>query len=155
MPLPVKTGYITKSTPVLNRFKPSASRKTLLLVGAFFWSVIGIFLLLRGALPLAAGDNYLLLGAALALGTVKGLLIFEKSAKKNIERILQRGDSSCLGGVFSYKSWGLILVMIFLGRFLRTSHLGHHIYVFIVSAVGWGLLLASRVIWQAWWVHKA
>lgn len=135
---------------MLTQFKPSVSRKTLLLAGALFWSVVGIFLLVRGGRLLAAGDHYVMLGLALAVGTAKGLLIFEKSARRNISRILLRGDNSCLGGVFSFKAWGVILAMIFLGRFLRTSHLAHHIYGFVITAVGWGLLVASRVIWQAW-----
>ncbi|MEW6518301.1 MAG: hypothetical protein AB1461_02700 [Thermodesulfobacteriota bacterium] len=139
---------------MLAKIKPSVSRKTLLLAGALFWSLVGLFLLVRGGRILAEGDHYVMLTAALAVGTAKGLLVFEKSARKNISRILLRGDSSCLGGVFSFKAWGVILVMIFLGRFLRTSHLAHHIYAFVITAVGWGLLVASRVIWQAW-VRKA
>lgn len=139
---------------MLAKFKPSVSRKTLLLAGALFWSVVGLFLLVRGGRILAEGEHYVMLTAALAVGTAKGLLVFEKSARKNISRILLRGDSSCLGGVFSFKAWGVILVMIVLGRFLRTSHLAHHIYGLVITAVGWGLLVASRVIWQAW-VRKA
>jgi len=135
---------------VLTQFKPSVSRKTLLFVGAFFWSTVGFFLLIRGGKFLAEGDHYVMLGVALVVGTVKGLLVFEKSARKNISRILLRGDNSCLGGVYSFKAWGVILAMIFLGRFLRTSHIAHHIYGFVITAVGWGLLVASRVIWQAW-----
>jgi len=139
---------------VLAKFKPSVSRKTLLFVGALFWSVVGLFLLTRGGRFLAEGDHYVMLAVALAVGTAKGLLIFEKSARKNIDRILRRGDNSCLGSVYSFKAWGVILAMIFLGRFLRTSHIAHHIYGFVITAVGWGLLVASRVIWQAW-VRKA
>lgn len=139
---------------MLAEFKPSVSRKTLLLVGAFFWSVVGLFLLFRGAGILAGGGHYVMLAVALAVGTAKGLLVFEKSARKNIDRILRRGDNSCLGGVYSFKTWGVILAMIFLGRFLRTSHIAHHVYGFVITAVGWGLLVASRVIWQAW-VRKA
>lgn len=139
---------------MLAKFKPSVSRKTLLLVGALFWSVVGLFLLARGGNILAGGGHYLMLAAALAVGTAKGLLVFEKSARKNISRILLRGDNSCLGGVFSFKAWGVILAMIVVGRFLRTSPIAHHVYGLVITAVGWGLLLASRVIWQAW-VQKA
>jgi hypothetical protein len=139
---------------VLAKFKPSVSRKTLLLVGALFWSVVGVFLLTRGGRFLVEGDHYVMLGAALAVGTAKGLLLFERNARKNIARILLRRDNSCLGGVFSFKAWGVILAMVLLGRFLRTSAIAHHVYGIVITAVGWGLLLASRVIWQAW-VRKA
>jgi len=139
---------------VLAKFKPSVSRKTLLLVGALFWSLVGLFLLTRGGRFLAEGDHYVMLVVALAVGTAKGMLVFEKSARKNIDRILRRGDNSCLGGVYSFKTWGVILAMIFLGRFLSASHIAHQVYGFVITAVGWGLLVASRVIWQAW-VRKA
>lgn len=135
---------------MLAKFKPAASRKTLLLVGALFWSVAGALLLARGGRLFAAGNHYLMLGVSLVVGTVKGFLVFEKSARKNIDRILLREDSSCIGGVFSIKAWGLILAMILLGSFLRSSAIFCQIYGFVITAVGWGLLLASRVIWQAW-----
>jgi hypothetical protein len=140
---------------MFTQLKPAASRKTLLLAAAFFWTAIGMVLLARGSWFLVQGNKYALVALALGVGTVKGLLIFERSAKKNIARILVRTDDSCLGAVFSFKAWGVILVMILLGRFLRNYGGALHIYGFIIAAVGWGLLLASRVIWQAWSRQRA
>jgi hypothetical protein len=135
---------------VLAQFKPSATRKTLLLAAALFWTLVGAALLARGGRFLAAEGHYGLLALALAVGTAKGWLVFERSARKNISRILRRRDNSCLGAVFSFRGWGVILAMILLGRFLRVSVMAHHIYGFIITAVGWGLLVASRIIWAAW-----
>ncbi len=104
----------------------------------------------RGSHLFVADKHYFMLGVALVIGTLKGFFVFEKSARRNIVRILNRDDNSCIGGVFSIKAWSVILVMMFLGRFLRTSNILHQIYGFVISAVGWGLLLGSRVIWQAW-----
>ncbi|OKY76212.1 MAG: hypothetical protein BM485_02885 [Desulfobulbaceae bacterium DB1] len=135
---------------MLSRFKPAASRKTLLFAAAFFWTLVGIVLLVRGAGVLLAGSHYLLFGAAFVLGTAKGLLVFQKSAEKNIARILARQEGSCLGAVFSFKAWALILVMIFLGRFLRLVGLSPAIYSLVLVAVGWGLILASLAVWRQW-----
>ncbi|MBI5558197.1 MAG: hypothetical protein HY885_11220 [Deltaproteobacteria bacterium] len=112
-------------------------------------------LLARGSWFLVEENRYALLALALGTGTVKGLLIFERSAKKNIARILVQTDNTCLGAVFSFKAWGVILAMILLGRFLRNYGPAHQIYGFIIAAVGWGLLLASRVVWQAWSRQRA
>ncbi|MFH1216607.1 MAG: hypothetical protein V1706_08905 [Pseudomonadota bacterium] len=135
---------------MLSRLKPAASRKTLLFAAAFFWTLVGTVLLLRGAGALLSGRHYLLFCGAFLLGTVKGLLVFQKSAEKNIARILAKQEDSCLGAVFSFKAWGLILIMIFLGRFLRLSGFSPAIYSLIIVAVGWGLFLASLTIWQQW-----
>ena len=140
---------------MLAQYKPSASRKTLLLAAALFWTLVGAMLLARGGRFLLEEGHYALLALALAVGTAKGWLIFARSARKNISRILRRRDNSCLGAVFSFRGWGVILAMILLGRFLRVSAIAHHIYGFVITAVGWGLLVASRIIWEAWRRQKS
>lgn len=132
------------------RLKPSASRKTMLLIAALFWTVVGLGLMIRGGNILLAGEHYLLLVAAIVLGTVKAFLVFGRTARKNVARIQEKEDGDCLGGVFSFKSWLLIVVMILLGRLLRLSGLPLGIYGVVVLAVGWGLFLASRVMWLEW-----
>ena len=130
--------------------KPAASRMTMLLIAALFWTVVGCGLMARGIVILSQDGHYLLMVVAVCLGTMKALLVFEKSARKNVARIQEKEEGSCLGGIFSFKSWLLILVMIALGRLLRLSGLHLGIYGVIVLAVGWGLFLASRVVWVEW-----
>ena len=74
----------------------------------------------------------------------------EAKARKNVARIQEKEEGSCLGGIFSFKSWLLILVMIALGRLLRLSGVPLGLYGVVVVAVGWGLLLSSRVVWIEW-----
>lgn len=95
-------------------------------------------------------SHYAILAVAIIIGSVKGRMIFEKSARKNITRILDKKGKICLGAVFSYKAWGLIIVMMVMGRMLRTSNLPLQVYGLLVAAVGWGLLWSSRVFWQEW-----
>ncbi|MFZ5764239.1 MAG: hypothetical protein ACOY4H_01430 [Thermodesulfobacteriota bacterium] len=135
---------------MLSRFKPAASRKTLIFAAALFWTLVGAMLLWRGAAVLGRGGHFFHLAAGLLIGTGKGLLIFQRSAERNITRILARQDGSCLGAVFSFRSWGLILVMVAGGRFLRLVGLSPIIYSLALVAVGWGLLLASRPLWRQW-----
>lgn len=135
---------------MLARLKPAASRKTLLLTAASFWTAVGTLLLARGIISLASAGEYILCLIAVCLGTVKGLLVFRRSAEKNVARIQGKSDDSCLGAVFSFTSWSLIIFMIVLGRLLRLSGLSPRLYSLILVAVGWGLLLGSRSIWLEW-----
>lgn len=95
------------------------------------------------------GNHHLMLAAAVVLGIIKGMLVLRRSAEKNIVRILDKEDGICLGAVFSFQTWGLILLMIIMGKLLRAGGFPQ-LYGFIVSGVGVGLLLASRIIWQEW-----
>ncbi len=106
-------------------------------------------MLLRGGRVLVLGNHYLMLAAAVVLGCIKGVLVLRRSAEKNIARILDKRDGICLGGVFSVQTWGLILLMVVMGKLLRAAGFPQ-LYGFIVSGVGVGLLLASRIIWQEW-----
>ena len=122
----------------------------MLLVAALFWTVVGIGLIARGTITLLQGNHYILLIAAMCLGTFKYVAVFSKTARKNVVRIAEKKDGDCLGGVFSFRNWLLIVVMILLGRLLRLSGLPLGIYGLIVLAVGWGLFLASHIMWLEW-----
>ena len=153
LPLGIKFLSVDKllsNVAVSSKLKPAASRQTMLLIAALFWTVVGCGLMVRGVSILLQGDHYLLMVLAVCLGTMKAFMVFEKSARKNVVRIQEKEEGSCLGGIFSFKSWLLILVMIGLGRLLRLSGLNLGIYGVVVFAVGWGLFLASRVVWIEW-----
>ena len=44
----------------------------------------------------------------------------------------------------------MVAAMIVLGRFLRTTVLPGEVVGFIYTAVGWALMLASRLMWLEW-----
>lgn len=137
------------SGQVLARFKPGASVATHLLVAAMLWSGIGIYLIIRGLLLFGAGTPWLL-AAALALGAVKAHWLLARAARRNIERILAMADGACLGGVYSWRMWGLVIVMMLVGRGLRMAGLAGQWVGLAYLAVGLALFLASRLFWQAW-----
>ncbi|MFA7383983.1 MAG: hypothetical protein WC001_11090 [Desulfurivibrionaceae bacterium] len=135
------------------RFKPGASTRTNLLVAALMWSFGGLYLMVRGYL-LAEALSWIFLGAALGLGTLKAFLVIERAARKNIARIVARPAGMCIGGVYSWGMWGLVVCMMLGGRLLRNSAVPHLVVSVIYLAVGWALLLSSRLIWQEWRVRK-
>ena len=65
-------------------------------------------------------------------------------------RIKEFGEKVCIGSVYSWKTWLLVAAMIGLGRFLRATVLPGENVGLLYTAVGWALLLASRLMWREW-----
>jgi hypothetical protein len=133
----------------LASFKPGASSRIHLLVAGLMWSSMGVYLLVRGGL-LAGGFTLLPLLLAAGIGSLKALLILDRSVRRNIARIVARQDGACLGGVYSWKMWGLVVIMMLGGRLLRESVVPASLISLLYIAVGWGLLLSSRLFWRQW-----
>jgi len=141
----------------LARLKPGASIRANLLAAALMWSFIGLYLMARGYVMSAALPGFFLalaLGLALVLGTAKAFLVIERAARKNIARIVARPDGMCLGGIYSWRMWGLVVCMMLGGRLLRNSPVPPLVVSVIYVAVGWALLLSSRLIWREWNARK-
>jgi hypothetical protein len=133
------------------QLKPGASRKTLLLLAAFIWAAVGLMLLYRGFGWLLEAKGVIWLAPAILAGTAKSFLLLDRVAGKNIVRIERFGDNYCLGGVYSLRSWGLVLGMIVFGRLLRSAGLPLILAGGLYAAIGWALFFSSRRIWQAWY----
>ena len=134
----------------LIRYKPGVSIRTHLLFGAFIWTVVGFFLLINGFVLVSLEDHLVYGLIGLVLGTVKTIFILDRLARKNIKRINEFEDKACFGSVYSLKTWLLVLAMIVLGRLLRTTILPGEVIGLIYTAVGWALMLSSRLMWIEW-----
>jgi hypothetical protein len=137
----------------LARLKPGASSSTNLLVAALMWSFIGLYLMVRGYLLVEALPGVFLV-LALVLGTLKSFWVIERAARKNIARIVARPDGMCIGGVYSWGMWGLVVCMMIGGRLLRNSSVPPLLVSVIYGAVGWALFFSSRLIWREWKARK-
>jgi len=139
----------------LSRFKPAVSRRTLLFMSALMWTMIGLLLLAKGSYRLfqVPQTRLLLVGAAFAVGSLKSLFILDRSARRAIERILLFQDGTCLGAVYSVKTWILVLCMMSMGVILR-SYLPVMLLCFLLLTIGWALLFSSRLVWRAWWIRR-
>ncbi len=133
----------------LTRFTPRASVGTHLVVAALMWSFIGFYLMVRGWLLIPGAWEWVL-ALALALGTLKAYWVLDKAARKNAARITSRQDGACLGGVYSWRMWGLVVCMMLAGRLLRHSALPVLFLAVLYLAVGWALFLSSRLLWRTW-----
>jgi hypothetical protein len=134
------------------RFKPAVQRNTLLCASAWLWTCIGLLLLIKGSYRWYIAPNHqpFIIVAGLIVGSGKSFLVLDKAAKRGIERILKFADGTCLGAVYSSKTWILVLCMMGLGVILRNSSLPVQLLCFIYFTIGWALLFSSRLAWREW-----
>lgn len=134
-------------------FKPGATRRTQLLVAAVLWTGLGLLLLMRGIGYLETINGPLtvatVLGGSFA-GCLKSYFILDTAAHRLRERIRGFDDDTCLGAVYSIKTWLMVLAMASMGALLRISALPGIFICLILFAVGSSLLLSGRIVWQAW-----
>lgn len=137
----------------LDRLTPRTNPRTQLLTAAFFWGAVGFFLTAKG-LYLSRAESWPLVAAAavlgLVLGAIKSRMVFQKVARKIIERILKKNTRTCLGGLFSIRNWLLIVAMMVLGRAIGSLTIPVELKTVIYVTVGSGLAISSRLMWQAW-----
>ncbi len=141
------------SLSLIDRFTPRVFPRTRLLTAAHVWSGVGTFLSIKGVVLSAHASPRVLaiaLASGIVLGLLKGRLVFDRVAEKIISHIRQKPSRACLGGLFSVKNWGLIIMMMLFGRVVGTSTLDQSLKTGIYVMVGTGLVYSSRRLWTAW-----
>lgn len=134
----------------LAKLKPGVSPRTHLFCASALWTAIGFLLLYRGITYLA-GDQVLLLAIfGIILGSLKSRFILDNSAVRGVERIKKFGDNTCIGAVYSWKTWLLVLAMMLLGLITRSSSISPAVIGTALCAIGWSLIYSSRYGWRAW-----
>jgi hypothetical protein len=132
----------------LRKLKPGAPRHVHLLLAATLWSVIGGMLMFRGVSWLITVKSLWIMAPALITGTMKSLFIIDNTTKKGVRRILELTDGTCLGAVYSVKTWLLVLLMMGVGTALRHSAFPRELLGGLYVAIGWALFFSSRHAWQ-------
>lgn len=134
----------------ISRIKPGVSPKTHLFLASTLWTAIGLLLIYRGLVYLAPHNLLPLTLIGIILGSLKSYLVLNKAAAKGVERIKRFGDNTCIGAVYSWRTWLLVLAMMALGLILRLSPVPPAIIGTVCVAIGWALLFSSRYPWQQW-----
>ncbi len=132
------------------KFKPGVNRSVHLFAAPLLWSGIGVLLMVRGTGWIGPGRPRLLLLAAVGLGTLKSFLVLDRTARRNVERIVRLRDGTCLGAVYSWKTWLLVLLMMGSGIAMRTLTEPGKVIGTLYVAIGWALLFSSRFGWLEW-----
>ncbi|GAB4249322.1 MAG: hypothetical protein Kow00122_06800 [Thermoleophilia bacterium] len=134
--------------------KPRGGRRTQLLLAELMWTIVGGALLSVGLhwVTRRYGEPGLAYALPfLAVGLAKAFFVLDPVAGKTVRRIEVRGDSRCLGGFFSTRTWAVVAGMMLTGQVLRATPLPRADIGFLYAAVGSALLVSSRVLWRAWW----
>ncbi len=136
--------------------KPGVSRSVHLFAAPFLWTSIGTLLMVRGFNWIGSGIPRWLVLLGLVLGTVKSLLVLDKTAKKSLQRIMQLDDNTCIGAVYSWKTWLLVVLMMTFGITMRRLTDPGMVIGTLYMAIGWALFLSSRHGWLQWlqWIRR-
>ena len=127
--------------------KKGVKREILFIVSGIMWSGVGIMLnlfSLNWFLHLLSNLKYLSISFGIIFGVLISVFGFNKLARKNINRIINLNDYTCIFNFQEVKSYFIIIFMIGLGMFMRRSgFFGKEILIFVYSSIGTGLFLSS------------
>lgn len=137
-----------------SRFKPGGAKQTHLLLAAMLWTLIGSLLFVRGISIAVDLQCLWVIAPASVLASLKSRFILDRAARKGVERISRFADGTCLGAVYSVKTWLLVFVMMSFGVFLRSSPLPPWLLALVTMTIGMALFWSSRHAWSAWRYNK-
>lgn len=131
------------------------------MIAGSIWGMVGLLLIYKGSglFQLAAQEQnttqaviFSSLIAGLIVGSLKGLFVLSKTAKKNKLRIQSLEAPVKIHHTFAKPFYGVIVGMMLLGFFLRTmnQYIGGYVVVAaIYCGVGLALIIGSRTYWQS------
>lgn len=130
-----------------SKLKPAVNRKWLIVISGLMWSGVGIFLNILAYNWLKSFNNNQIL-ISIIIGIFLGLIIarfgFGNIANKNVNRILAYPKHACIFAFQEWKSYILIVVMMSMGIFLRTTGIiPTYILAPVYIGMGTALFLAS------------
>lgn len=130
--------------------KPGAKKSVHHFVAPCIWAVVGVMLFLRGYGWIDPDKRVLAIGLALVVGSLKSLFILDAAATKSLQRIARFTDGTCIGAVYSWKSWLMAGVMMAFGFILRNITTPGTLVGSFYCAIGWALIFSSRHGWRSW-----
>lgn len=130
----------------LQRFKPAVSRHTLLLLAGLVWIGVGTMLLSLAIGWLRVGHPAHL-PAFVATGVLAALLIhhlgFLRVVDQNLGRILPMEGKRCAFSFMSWRSYGMVALMMAMGIGLRHSPIPKPYLAVLYVGIGLALILSS------------
>jgi len=133
---------------LLQLFKPVTSRRGLLFIAAIVWTFAGVMLFTRGMLMMDIDHDFYLLRLAGSLvgGILFYLILFTRISKKYVNRILHlTNERPSIFSFFNLKGYVMMIGMISLGLFLRTSGIVAPFYLSILYVTMGVPLFASSL----------
>lgn len=142
---------------MLNKFKPSIKKKYLILISGLLWNGAGIFLnviALRWITQLSKMQIFTSYVVGIFLGLSISKFGFSKLAKKNIIRINSYSETVCVFAFQRWKMYFLIVFMMSLGIFMRTTSLiPKYLLLPMYIGIGTALFISSFVYYYNFVKH--
>ena len=139
---------------ILEKLKPSISKRSLFLVAGSAWTIAGGILISRALLELWSINHYpfteIVIG--ILLGLIFYLVLFARISKKHITRItLITIDNPCFFSFFNFRSYIMMTIMITTGIVLRKLDIINHeiLYTFYLT-MGVPLLVSAFRFFSNW-----
>lgn len=127
---------------------PAVSRRVLRLTAGVVWTAVGLALCIVAVhwLIITHGHWVIALIAGVIIGAFVYRFGFLRLVRKNIARIIEQApgrNKVCLFSFQSWRSYGIIIIMMGMGYGLRHLAISRIYLVPIYMAIGIGLFLAS------------
>ena len=139
---------------LIRKYRPAVHRYWHLLTAGLVWFAVGIGLALTACRWFSQSEwphNLVLAAGSIGLGTAVHLYMFSGIARRNIARIEAQPEITCLFAFQGWRSYILIIVMMFLGYLLRHLPIPKAIDGVIYITMGTGLALGSSLYFRAFW----
>lgn len=130
----------------VDKIKPAANRKMLILLSFLMWIAVGTMLLLYAYSWLNTSNvnsSFIFIGAGIGLALVIHHFGFLKLVDKNLGRILPMEGKKCLFSFMTWKSYLIVVVMITMGTLLRNSSIPKTYLSVLYIGIGLSLILSS------------
>lgn len=128
------------------RFKPGVDRWALLLLAGLVWIGVGTMLVLLARSWLAL-ETMARASISAGIGCAAALVIhhlgFLRVVDKNLGRILPLTGKRCVFSFMTWKSYGLVALMVAMGIGLRHSPLPKFYLAMLYVGIGGALILSS------------
>ena len=131
---------------LINKYNPAVSKNVLLLMAGVVWDAVG-FMLLYLAFSWLLSASAIHVSIYIAGGILLALLVhhfgFLKIVNRNICRILEMDKKKCFFSFIPYKSYLIIVLMVFIGIVLRRSMIPRYDLSILYIGIGLAMILSS------------
>jgi hypothetical protein len=142
------------TSELFNKLKPGISKRYILLIAAFIWTMAGVMLFVRGAFYVLQFSNFKAIHFLIAILFGIGFfwVLFKKISFKHIHRIKNiEIEKPCIFSFFNFKSYLIMGLMITMGIMLRKSgHVNKDILYTFYVGMGIPLLISAGRFYKAW-----
>ncbi|MCK5840797.1 MAG: hypothetical protein KAH31_01405 [Candidatus Sabulitectum sp.] len=130
----------------MKKLVPGVTRDFLMLLAGYTWVCVGFMLIYRAYSWLSAApevNGLIYAGGGIMIALLIHHFGFLKIVNKNLQRIHNLEEKALVTSFLQKKSYLLILVMIAMGIFLRSSGIPKHYLATLYIGIGAALILSS------------